>query len=74
MSKCPEGGCSKGETRNVILSTGNGIGVIWCPLWQDITWHPISKGRECPYGPKSRPEPHWWPGKDDGKPFDGWEE
>ena len=47
--KCPEGGCSAfGKIKNIFPCGGGATGVIWCELWRDVSWHPISGGRECP--------------------------
>lgn len=74
MAKCPNGGCSKGEPRNIHIEGCGTTGGIYCSIWNDISWHPVSKGRECPYPLEKRPEPHWWEGKDRGEKFGGWKE
>lgn len=70
---CPQGGCSKGVPLNIMLPKNGCFGVIYCEAWRDVSWHPISRGRLCPFPIGKRPEPHWWEGKDEGVPFPGWE-
>lgn len=73
-SRCPEGGCSRGEPKNIHIEGCGSIGVIYCSVWQDVSYHPVSKGRDCPFPPAKRPDPHWWEGKEKGEPFKGWTE